>query len=293
MATGSLRALAVLLAFFGLTLPLMLVQAVLLRISDKAARRFPHWYHRQVCRILGIRLKVEGAVVPDAPALLVCNHTSWLDIPVLSALAPVSFVAKFEVGGWPFVSALARLQRSIFIDRTRRQAAGEAASEIMARLKRGDTVVLFAEGTSSDGNRVLPFKTSLFGAVIGQDTPPAGSGNRADRGGRLHERPRHPCHTGRPAPDRLVRRYGDDVARLGGPQIGTITVTINVSEPVPLSEFRDRKDLALKSERTIRRAVLGILRGRPGDPDLVPVEPSEDHRRGKSASLHGKSQKWT
>ena len=76
MATGSLRASAVLLAFFGLTLPLMPVQAVLLRVSDKAARRFPHWYHRQVCRILGITLKVEGAVVHDAPALLVCNHTS-------------------------------------------------------------------------------------------------------------------------------------------------------------------------------------------------------------------------
>ena len=173
MATGSLRASAVLLAFFGLTLPLMPVQAVLLRVSDKAARRFPHWYHRQVCRILGITLKVEGAVVHDAPALLVCNHTSWLDIPVLSALAPVSFVAKLEVGGWPFVSALARLQRSIFIDRTRRQATGDAANAIMARLERGDTVVLFAEGTSSDGNRVLPFKTSLFGAVVGQDAPPA------------------------------------------------------------------------------------------------------------------------
>jgi 1-acyl-sn-glycerol-3-phosphate acyltransferase len=96
MATGSLRASAVLLAFFGLTLPLMPVQAVLLRVSDKAARRFPHWYHRQVCRILGISLKIEGAVVHDAPALLVCNHTSWLDIPVLSALAPVSFVAKLR-----------------------------------------------------------------------------------------------------------------------------------------------------------------------------------------------------
>ncbi len=137
MATGSLRASAVLLAFFGLTLPLMPVQAVLLRVSDKAARRFPHWYHRQVCRILGITLKVEGAVVHDAPALLVCNHTSWLDIPVLSALAPVSFVAKLEVGGWPFVSALARLQRSIFIDRTRRQATGDAANAIMDAARAG------------------------------------------------------------------------------------------------------------------------------------------------------------
>ena len=103
MATGSLRASAVLAAFFGLTLPLMPVQALLLRVSDRAARRFPHWYHRQVCRILGVKLNIEGAVANDAPVLLVCNLTSWLDISVLSALAPVSFVAKREVGGWPFV----------------------------------------------------------------------------------------------------------------------------------------------------------------------------------------------
>ncbi|MBN9248060.1 MAG: 1-acyl-sn-glycerol-3-phosphate acyltransferase, partial [Hyphomicrobium sp.] len=168
MATGSLRASAVLAVFLCFTLPLMPVQALLLKMSPKAARRFPNWYHRQVCRILGISLDIDGAVVENAPVLLVCNHTSWLDIPVLSALAPVSFVAKLEVGGWPFVSALAKLQRSVFVDRTRRQATGDAAAEIMTRLKQGDTIVLFAEGTSSDGNRVLPFKTSLFGAVSGE-----------------------------------------------------------------------------------------------------------------------------
>ena len=97
--------------------------------------------------------------------LLVANHTSWLDIPVLSAVAPVSFVAKKEVGGWPFVSSLARLQRSVFVDRARRTAVGETAGEILARLAQGDTIVLFAEGTSSDGNRVLPFMTSLFAAA--------------------------------------------------------------------------------------------------------------------------------
>jgi 1-acyl-sn-glycerol-3-phosphate acyltransferase len=155
----------VLALFMTLTVPLMPVQALLLKASPKAARRFPHWYHRQVCRVLGIKLTINGAIVRDRPVLLVSNHTSWLDIPVLSAVAPVSFVAKKEVGSWPFVSALARLQRSVFVDRARRQAAGETAGEITERLKTGDAIVLFAEGTSSDGNRVLPFKTSLFAAV--------------------------------------------------------------------------------------------------------------------------------
>ena len=89
MAQESLRASTVLAAFFGFTLPLMPVQALLLKVSPSAARRFPNWYHKNVCRILGITLKIDGAIVADKPVLLVCNHTSWLDIPVLSALAPV------------------------------------------------------------------------------------------------------------------------------------------------------------------------------------------------------------
>ena len=112
---GAFRGGAVLAGFFGLTVPLMPVQAALLRLSPRHARRFPHWYHRHVCRLLGIRIEIEGEVARDRPVLLVANHTSWLDIPVLSAVAPVSFVAKKEVGGWPFVASLARLQRSVFV----------------------------------------------------------------------------------------------------------------------------------------------------------------------------------
>lgn len=292
MATGSLRASAVLAAFFGLTVPLMPVQAILLRVSDRAARRFPHWYHRQVCRLLGVKLNIEGSVAKGAPILLVCNHTSWLDIPVLSALAPVSFVAKLEVGSWPFVSALARLQRSVFVDRTRRLAAGDAANAITMRLQQGDTIVLFPEGTSSDGNRVLPFKTSLFGAVAGATVPaaePVVVQTAAVVYTHMHgvpvtraERPR-------------IGWYGDmemTSHAWGVLKSGAITVTIKVGPPVPLTDFKDRKDLALKSERAIRRDVLAILRGRP-DGDLVPVEPSQEARRTKVAAPVRKSDKWT
>ena len=289
---GTWRASAILVTFFAFTVPLMPVQALLVRLSPKLARRFPHWYHKRVCRILGVRLNIDGAVKRDTPVLLVSNHTSWLDIPVLSAVAPVSFVAKKEVGGWPFVSSLARLQRTVFVDRTRRQATGEAATEIMSRLAGGDTVVLFAEGTSSDGNRVLPFKTSLFGAVKTGAEQDAGAvvvqtaavvytHLRGIPLGRA-ERPR-------------VGWYGDMEMPPHAWQLlkgGPVDVAIKIGPPVKLSDFSGRKELALKSEQNIRRDVMGLLRHRPGDPALIPVEPAQDARK---STLHRQepTEKWT
>ena len=107
--------------------------------------------------------------------LLISNHVSWLDITVLSAVAPVSFVAKQEVASWPFVSWLAKLQRSVFVDRNRRNEVGDKANEILERLAGGDHIVLFAEGTSSDGNSVVPFKTPLFAAAKPTGGAPMGA----------------------------------------------------------------------------------------------------------------------
>jgi 1-acyl-sn-glycerol-3-phosphate acyltransferase len=290
---GTFRGAAVLTGFFGFTVPLMPLQAIFLKVSDRAARKFPNWYHRNVCRIMGITLKIEGEVARNAPVLLVCNHTSWLDIPVLSALAPVSFIAKEEVRGWPFVSALARLQRSVFVDRTRRLAAGKAVNEIAERLATGDVIVLFAEGTSSAGNSVLPFKSSLFGGVLG-------AGTDAFRGALVQT-----------AAVVYTHRHGIPVTRADRPRIGwygdmemkshacdvlksgPITVTIKVGRPVPFEEFKDRKDMALTTERQIRRDVVAILRGRPNDLHLTAVEPGIDVRRQSRAEPKGRSGKWT
>jgi 1-acyl-sn-glycerol-3-phosphate acyltransferase len=281
---GTFRAASILTGFFVMTVPLMPVQAALLRISPKGARRFPHWYHRQVCRLFGIKLHIEGAVQTDRPVLLVSNHTSWLDITVLSAVAPLSFIAKKEVAGWPFVSWLAKLQRSVFVDRQRRSAVGETTNEIMERLATGDTVVLFAEGTSSDGNRVLPFKTSLFAAA----KPPAKVSAAAQPGApdvvvqtlslvytRLHGVPLN--RWARP----IVGWFGDMEMQSHAWSLlkaGPLDVRIRIGAPIPLEEFADRKDLARRSEAEIRENVVRILRSYPDDADIMVITPAAEER---------------
>lgn len=279
---GRLRAAAILGGFFTLTVPLMPVQAALLRVSPRGARQFPNWYHRQVCRLLGVRLHIEGAIAPDRPVLVVANHTSWLDIPVLSAVAPLSFVAKKDVARWPFVSTLAKLQRTVFVDRERRSAVGETTNEMTARLAAGDAVVLFAEGTSSDGNRVLPFKTSLFAAA---KPPPArgGEGAAVSAGSdvvvqtlslvytRLHGVPIN--RAARP----IVGWYGDMEMQSHAWALlkaGPLDVTIRIGEPIPLETFADRKDLARRSEEEIRRNVVQILRSYPRDAEIAVTRPA-------------------
>lgn len=290
---GTLRAGSILAGFLGLTLPLMPVQALLVRTSPRYARTFPHWYHRRVCRLFGIRLTIDGEVVSGQPVLLVANHTSWLDIPVLSAVAPVSFVAKKEVGRWPFVSALARLQRTVFVDREKRSGAGDTANEMMRRLEQGDALVLFAEGTSSDGNRVLPFKTSLFAAA----KPPAKFGSG-------------------PAPAVLVQTlsivythlHGVPFGRGDRPHVGwygdmeltshawallkagPLDVRVRVGLPQTLESFADRKELAAKSEKEVRENVVRILRGRPIAESVEVTEPSSEQR--KAVRLPGTGTNW-
>lgn len=274
---GSLRAGAILAGFAGLTLPLMPVQAGLVRFSPGLARRLPHWYHRRVCRLIGLKLDISGNIAQDRPVLLVSNHTSWLDIPVLSAVAPVSFIAKKEVGGWPGVSALARLQRTVFVDRERRVAVGDAAGEIVDRLAAGDAMVLFAEGTSSDGNRVLPFRTSLFAAAkptarVGGTGSGAVVQTVAIVYTRLHGLPL--TRADRP----LTGWYGDMELPPHAWELlksGPIDVKVVVGAPVPLDQFADRKALARHSEDEVRSNVVRVMRGLPADAVIETTLPAK------------------
>jgi 1-acyl-sn-glycerol-3-phosphate acyltransferase len=272
----SLRASLVLGAFFALTLPLMPFQLLLLAAGSRYARTFPHWYHRQVCKIAGVRLNVDGKVAEEQGVLLISNHVSWLDITVLSAVAPVSFVAKQEVASWPFVSWLAKLQRSVFVDRARRSEVGDKANEILGRLAAGDHIVLFAEGTSSDGNSVIPFKTSLFAAAKPAGGAPMGSKVSAQTlaltYNKVYGLPL--CRRGR----HLVAWYGDmDLGshawRLLG--LGPIDAYIRIGPPMPLDQFPDRKALARYAEDKVRSDVVELLRGECESGAVARVDPGK------------------
>ena len=152
-------------AYAALTLPLMPVQfAANLLHLHVVSRWLPVYYHRCVCWLIGLKIEVIGSPSPAVPTLFVSNHVSYLDIEVLSSLMPVSFVAKSEVATWPFFSWLAKLQRSVFVER-RVGATRASREDMLRRLDVGDNLMLFAEGTSSDGTRVLPFRSALLAAA--------------------------------------------------------------------------------------------------------------------------------
>jgi 1-acyl-sn-glycerol-3-phosphate acyltransferase len=274
---GALRAAILLTGFFFSAILLMPVQALALRFGWKLGHTLPNSYHRFLCRLVGVRVLVRGEAHQGGACLIAANHTSWLDIPVLASLAPISFVAKREVAGWPFFGTLAKLQRTVFVDRERRTRTAESRNEIHARIAGGDTLVLFPEGTSSNGNRVLPFKSALMS--VAQLAIVSGEEDREDdlvvqpvsvAYVRLHGMPMG--RQFRP----FFAWYGDmdlfpHLARAF--TLGPIDVVVEYHPPVTIREIGNRKALAAYCEESCRRGVMQALANRWAE-ELAPVEAS-------------------
>lgn len=161
MSPARARALARLAGFTLLTGGLLLLWPLGRLLGSRVLRRMRRAWCRGVCGLLGIRLVVEGDPFRACPTLLVPNHVSYLDIPVLGSVVDATFVAKAEVEGWPLLGLLARLGGTIFVRRHWREAKRQRDA-LAARMATGESFVLFAEGTSSAGLDVLPLKTSLL-----------------------------------------------------------------------------------------------------------------------------------
>jgi 1-acyl-sn-glycerol-3-phosphate acyltransferase len=255
-----LRAIFIIAAFLAVTLPCMPLQWLFLKLRSPAARSFPNRYHRFVAALFGMHIKVIGKPVTGEGVLMVANHTSWADIVIFSAAAPLSFVAKTEVARWPLFGTLARLQRTVFVERQRRSATGETRDAIRDRLLAGDTLLLFPEGTSHDGNTVLPFKSALLGAAEAL----------LANGAHVKVQPVSVAFTGlhglpmgrenRP----LFAWYGDMEmaphlweALLAGP----LDVVVQFHEPLSLDRM-DRKALAARAQEIVQAGQAQALAGR-------------------------------
>jgi 1-acyl-sn-glycerol-3-phosphate acyltransferase len=158
----------------------MAIQSVLLLLPGRKKILFATFFWHAIARIIGLQVRIIGTPLgmppgmkrnhPKRPIIYVCNHSSWLDIPAIGGQVHGRFVAKDDVAAWPIISTVARLGRTVFVSRNRASTLKER-DEMQATLAAGDDLFLFPEGTSSDGSRVLPFRSSFFAAAYGRAVP--------------------------------------------------------------------------------------------------------------------------
>jgi 1-acyl-sn-glycerol-3-phosphate acyltransferase len=239
------------------------MQWLALKFDLALLRKLPVWFHRQVLKILNIKVEAIGAPSPtERPLLFVSNHVSWLDIIVLGSTVPLVFIAKSEIANWPMFGTFARMQRSIFVDRAKRHGTGQVNQTIAKTLSGGDPVVLFGEGTSSDGNRVLPFRSALLGGLR----------DAMEENGRgfvqpvaIAYRKFHGIPMGRQHRE-IAAWYGDmDLVPhlLRVLREGAIDVTVAFGKVIEVAHADDRKALSRNVESAVRRLASLSLAGRP------------------------------
>lgn len=246
------------LGFLVLILLLTPVQMYFQRKKIADPRYIPQIFHRLLIRVLGFKLRVHGVMATTEPVLYVSNHSSYLDIPVLGALIPAAFVAKAEVADWPFFGGLAKLQETVFIERKATRAS-EQSEGLKGRLQKGQSLILFPEGTSSVGLSVLPFKSSLFSIVQGDFPKPV-----------LVQPVSITCTglDGMPLTRDLRPLYAwyGDMTLMGHLwnvfKIGRFTVDVIFHPPVSPLDYPDRKQLAATCQQQVSRGIERCLTGR-------------------------------
>lgn len=257
---GRMRIGLALLYVIAATLVVVPLQIVAMRTGLFGQSVMPRRWHAAIVRALGLRIHVRGEMSAKRPLLIASNHVSWSDVMAIGSLFDVRFIAKSELSGWPVMGYLCRLQRTVFVERNRRRKSGEQASEIARGLKAGDAMVLFAEGTTGDGNFVLPFKSTLFGAAR----------MAIDQGAaeqvyiqpltvvytRLHGMPMGRLHRS------LAAWIGDTdlVPHLTGLlREGGMDVELHFGEPVVYSKATDRKQVTRLVEHRVRTMMVAAL----------------------------------
>jgi len=250
------------LAFLAWTVLLLPLQVCALLVRSPLSWRIPRLYHQGNCFLLGLKV-VEHGVSDKSPAVLfVSNHSSYLDIIVLATLTEACFVSKFEVASWPVFGVLAKLNHTVFVKRKVRES-GEKLGEMKDRLRQGQRLILFPEGTSSDGNRVLPFNSTFFAA-----------GDAECDGSPVKVQPVAIAYTklwglplGRGC--RPARAWYGDMNLAGHLwsvfKSGPTDVEVAFLPCVTLCDFASRKELAKSCEGAVASALSEMIKGHSGE----------------------------
>jgi 1-acyl-sn-glycerol-3-phosphate acyltransferase len=276
-----LRGAVALVAFALLILVTVPLQWLAIRCHWPLQRKLPLLFCRVTCRLLGIRPRFCGRLAGPSPRMIVPNHVSWTDVLVLGCRqAPLRFVAKSEVAGWPIFGAIARLTGTIFVERRRPRSILRVNGALSKYLEQGDDVVVFAEATTGDGNRLERFNAPHFAAL--RDF--------------LAARPQAPHVPVTPVGLAYIRRHGLPLGRLGRSEVawygdtellphvwallcrGGLDCEVTYGAPIRFERTSDRKAVARQTEAAVRRLVGRSLAGRlseDGDaqfpePQLVP-----------------------
>jgi lyso-ornithine lipid O-acyltransferase len=269
---GRVRAVRRMLSALVWTLVAIPIQAVLHQFPGRAKVRFGRFYHATLCRLIGLRVRVIGTLATESggpagrPVLFLSNHSSWLDILVLGGVLDACFVSKAEVAGWPLINIVAKLGRTVFVSRSRR-STGREADAMRAHMAAGESLIIFPEGTSNDGTRTLPFRSSLLGAAdAARQVQPVSL--VYDRLGGLPA-----CRRDRP----LFAWYGDmdigshfwRIARRSGAR-----ATILLHEPFAPEALPNRKALAAEAGRLVAEGAAALRQNWPVAP-LAPSAPQQ------------------
>lgn len=247
------------------TIPSMLVQALCILLPGPPKVVFARIYWAVFTRLLGLRVRVIGTRASGhatRPVVFVSNHSSWVDIPVIGGVLDGAFIAKGEIAGWPLINLIAWLGRTVYVSR-RRGATGRERDQMRERLRSGGNLILFPEGTSSDGSRVLPFRSAFFAIAEAADEPPPLIQPVSVVYDRLGGLP-----TGR-ASRPVFAWYGDmDIAshfwRLG--QYSGLRVTVLLHTPIDPASYPDRKALAQAVWRIVADGAATLRQNRPAEP---------------------------
>jgi 1-acyl-sn-glycerol-3-phosphate acyltransferase len=239
------------------TLPSILLQSALLNAHGRGPETFARLYWSGIRRILGLRLTIHGTHAPPRPTIYIANHCSWIDIVALGSVLPGCFVSKADVATWPLIGLIAKLGRTIFVSRAKASMTAER-DRMNARLEAGDNIILFPEGTTSDGTRLLPFQSGFLALAESPAKPQIQVVTivyDALEGLPVRRRDR---------PE--ISWYGDMDMATHFPVIGrrrSFHATLILDPPIPPGTFPNRKTLAAAIAARLTQNAASLRQGRP------------------------------